>query len=50
MTQRIKDIADDNQNELISRLYACDAYLLQMDESTDVSGFNNFACVRQVQV
>ncbi|GBN20831.1 Zinc finger BED domain-containing protein 5 [Araneus ventricosus] len=36
--KRIIDIADDIELELISRLQACNAYALQLDESTDVSG------------
>ncbi|GBL90425.1 Zinc finger BED domain-containing protein 5 [Araneus ventricosus] len=55
--KRINDIADDIELELISRLQACNAYALQLDESTDVAGFwlqfclfsfaveqNNFEC------
>ncbi|GBL97534.1 Zinc finger BED domain-containing protein 5 [Araneus ventricosus] len=36
--KRINDIADDIELELISRLQACNAYALQLDESTDVAG------------
>ena len=36
--RRIVDIAEDIENELISQLHVGDAYMLQMDESTDVSG------------
>ncbi|GBO14121.1 Zinc finger BED domain-containing protein 5 [Araneus ventricosus] len=35
--KRINDIADDIELELISRLQACNAYALQLDESTDVA-------------
>ena len=38
VSRRITDIADDIESELISRLHVCDAYALQMDESTDVAG------------
>ena len=38
ISRRIVDIARDIENELISRLYACDAYALQIDESTDEVG------------
>ena len=38
MSCRIDDIAENIENELISLLYACDAYVLQMNESTDVDG------------
>ena len=38
MSRHIVDIAEDIENELISQLYACEAYALQMDESTDVAG------------
>lgn len=38
VSRRISDMADDIETELISRLHACDAYALQMDESTDVAG------------
>jgi len=38
VARRIQDLADDIQNELISRLHLCDAYSLQLDESTDVAG------------
>ncbi|GLV33255.1 hypothetical protein CBL_08423 [Carabus blaptoides fortunei] len=37
-SRRIKDIATDIENELISRLKICDAYTLQLDESRDVAG------------
>ena len=37
VTRRIVDIAEDIEYELISQLHACDAYALQMDESTDVA-------------
>ena len=36
--RRIQDLASDVENELICRLRSCDAYSLQLDESTDVSG------------
>ena len=36
--RRIVDIAEDIENELISQLYACDAYASQMDETTDLAG------------
>ncbi|GBO26869.1 Zinc finger BED domain-containing protein 5 [Araneus ventricosus] len=36
--KRINDIADDIKLELISRLQACNAYALQLGESTDVAG------------
>ncbi|GBN24791.1 Zinc finger BED domain-containing protein 5 [Araneus ventricosus] len=36
--KRINDIADDIELELTSRLQACNAYVLQLDESTDVAG------------
>ncbi|GBM82742.1 Zinc finger BED domain-containing protein 5 [Araneus ventricosus] len=36
--KRIIDIAYDIELELISRLQACNAYALQLDESTDVAG------------
>ena len=38
VSRRIKDIVDDIENELISRLHACAACSLQMDESTDAAG------------
>ncbi|GBO11658.1 Zinc finger BED domain-containing protein 5 [Araneus ventricosus] len=34
----INDIANDIELELISQLQACNAYALQLDESTDVAG------------
>ena len=34
----IKDIALDIENELVYRLRECDAYSLQLDESTNVAG------------
>ncbi|GBM23703.1 Zinc finger BED domain-containing protein 5 [Araneus ventricosus] len=36
--KRINDIADDIELELVSRLQACSAYALQLDESIDVVG------------
>lgn len=38
VSRRIKDLADDIQTELISRLQQCNGYSLQLDESTDVAG------------
>lgn len=36
--RRIQDLATDIETELVSRLHSCDAYSIQLDESTDVSG------------
>ncbi|GBM07660.1 Zinc finger BED domain-containing protein 5 [Araneus ventricosus] len=36
--KRINDVTDDIELELISRLQVCNAYALQLDESTDVAG------------
>ena len=38
VARRIQDLATDIENELVFRLTLCDAYSLQLDESTDVSG------------
>jgi hypothetical protein len=38
VTRRIHDLAADIEEELIFRLHLCDAYSLQLDESTDVTG------------
>uniref|UniRef100_K7G4R7 DUF4371 domain-containing protein n=1 Tax=Pelodiscus sinensis TaxID=13735 RepID=K7G4R7_PELSI len=38
VTRRIHDLAADIEKELIFRLHLCDAYALQLDESTDVAG------------
>uniref|UniRef100_K7FPI3 BED-type domain-containing protein n=1 Tax=Pelodiscus sinensis TaxID=13735 RepID=K7FPI3_PELSI len=38
VTCRIHDLAADIKKELIFRLHLCDAYALQLDESTDVAG------------
>jgi hypothetical protein len=40
VARRIDDISDDIKIELISRLHTCDAYALQLDESTDVAGLS----------
>lgn len=36
--RRINSVSDAIEQELLSRLISCDAYALQMDESTDVAG------------
>uniref|UniRef100_K7FVN9 HAT C-terminal dimerisation domain-containing protein n=1 Tax=Pelodiscus sinensis TaxID=13735 RepID=K7FVN9_PELSI len=38
VTRRIHDLAADIEKELIFQLHLCDAYALQLDESTDVAG------------
>uniref|UniRef100_K7FJM3 Zinc finger BED-type containing 5 n=1 Tax=Pelodiscus sinensis TaxID=13735 RepID=K7FJM3_PELSI len=38
VTRRIHDLAADIEKELIFRLHLCDAYALQLEESTDVAG------------
>uniref|UniRef100_K7FW21 DUF4371 domain-containing protein n=1 Tax=Pelodiscus sinensis TaxID=13735 RepID=K7FW21_PELSI len=38
VTRRIHDLVADIEKKLIFRLHLCDAYALQLDESTDVAG------------